>query len=110
MAYNNYEMASSGVREGVSDFIRGVFTWMLLGLVITGIVASLVASDKPLILYLMTHSILFFVLIGLQLGAVIGLSFAIVKIPTILSEAIFLLYSALTGVTFSTILKRLYRP
>ncbi len=104
MAYNNnYEMASSRVREGVSDFIRGVFTWMLLGLVITGIVADLVASDKPLIFYLMTHSILFFVLIGLQLGAVIGLSFAITKIPTILSEAIFLLYSALTGVTFSTI-------
>ncbi len=90
-------------REGLSDFFRGVFTWMLLGLAITGIVAEFVSSDKPMVIFLSTHVLLFYLLIGLQLAAVLGLSFGINKLPVALSETIFILYAALTGITFSTI-------
>ena len=90
-------------REGLSDFFRGVFTWMLLGLAITGIVAEFVSSDKPMVIFLSTHVLLFYLLIGLQLAAVLGLSFGINKLPVVLSETIFILYAALTGITFSTI-------
>ena len=90
-------------REGLSDFFRGVFTWMLLGLAITGIIAEFVSSDKPIVIFLSTHVLLFYLLIGLQLAAVLGLSFGINKLPVVLSETIFILYAALTGITFSTI-------
>ncbi len=90
-------------REGLSDFFRGVFTWMTLGLAITGFISYLVAADKPVVFYLYTHVMLFYVLIGLQLAAVLGLSFGINRLPADVSEAIFLVYSALTGVTFSFI-------
>ncbi len=89
--------------EGLSDFFRGIFTWMTLGLAITGIVSYLVAMDKPVVIYLYTHILIFYLLIGLQLAAVLGLSFGINRLPADISEAIFLLYSALTGVTFSFI-------
>ncbi len=89
--------------EGLSDFFRGIFTWMTLGLVITGVVSYLIAMDKPVVQYLYTHILLFYVLIGLQLAAVLLLSFGINKFPAYVSEIIFLSYSALTGVTFSFI-------
>ncbi len=90
-------------KEGLSNFFRGVFTWMLLGLAITGIVAEFVSSDKPMVIFLSTHVLLFYLLIGLQLAAVLGLSFGINKLPAVMSETIFILYAALTGITFSTI-------
>lgn len=104
---NTYDYDITGGRaatgEGLSDFFRGVFTWMTLGLVITGFISYFVASDKPVVLYLYSHVMLFYLLIGLQFAAVIGLSFGINRLPADVSEAIFLLYSALTGVTFSFI-------
>ncbi len=90
-------------REGVSDFFRGVFTWMTLGLAITGFVSYFISMDKTVVGYLYSHILLFYLLIGLQLAAVLGLSFGINRMPADVSEAIFLLYSALTGVTFSFI-------
>jgi FtsH-binding integral membrane protein len=93
----------TGEREGLSDFFRGIFTWMLFGLAITGVIAELVSSDKPMVIFLSTHVLLFYILIGLQLAAVLGLSFGINKLPAVMSETIFVLYAALTGVTFSTI-------
>ena len=90
-------------QEGLSDFFRGVFTWMTLGLAITGFVSYLVASDKTVALYLYSHILIFYLLIGLQLAAVLGLSFGINRLPANISETIFLLYSGLTGVTFSFI-------
>ena len=100
-----YDIAKTGERaqEGLSDFFRGVFTWMTLGLAITGIVSYLVASDKPVMLYLYSHILIFYILIGLQLAAVLGLSFGINRLPADISEIIFLLYSGLTGITFSFI-------
>ncbi len=101
----SYGIAKTGERaqEGLSDFFRGVFTWMTLGLAITGFVSYLVASDKTVALYLYSHILIFYLLIGLQLAAVLGLSFGINRLPANISEAIFLLYSGLTGVTFSFI-------
>ena len=100
-----YGIAKTGerTREGLSDFFRGVFTWMTLGLAITGFVSYLVASDKTVALYLYSHILIFYLLIGLQLAAVLGLSFGINRLPANISETIFLLYSGLTGVTFSFI-------
>ena len=100
-----YGIAKTGERaqEGLSDFFRGVFTWMTMGLAITGFVSYLVASDKTVALYLYSHILIFYLLIGLQLAAVLGLSFGINRLPANISETIFLLYSGLTGVTFSFI-------
>ena len=103
----NYDYDITGTREnaaeGLSDFFRGVFTWMTSGLAITGVISYLIAMDKPVVQYLYTHVLVFYLLIGLQLAAVLGLSFGINRLPAAVSEVIFLLYSALTGITFSFI-------
>ncbi|MHB1696902.1 MAG: Bax inhibitor-1/YccA family protein [bacterium] len=101
--YDNIAGARVNAAEGLSDFFRGIFTWMTLGLAITGIVSYLIAMDKSAVQYLYTHIVIFYLLIGLQLAAVLGLSFGINRLPAVISEAIFLSYSALTGVTFSFI-------
>lgn len=105
--YGNYDYDITGgkvrSRDGVADFFRGVFTWMALGLAVTGFIAYFIALDKPIVMFLYTHVMVFYLLIGLQLAAVLGLSFGINRLPVNVSEAIFLLYSALSGVTFSFI-------
>ena len=93
----------AATKEGLSDFFRGVFTWMTIGLMLTGFISYFVAMDKPLVGYLYSHVMLFYVLMGIQLAAVLGLSFGINRLPADISEAIFLFYSALTGITFSFI-------
>jgi uncharacterized protein len=82
-------------------FIVKVYGWMTLALAITGLVAVATASD-PATVELITGTPL--VLIGvvvLQLVLVLVLSAAIRKLNAGLATGLFILYSALTGVTFS---------
>jgi FtsH-binding integral membrane protein len=76
---------------------------MFLGLAITGAIAALIGTDDTLLTKLTEHPGIVMVLIIAQLGLVLGLSFAINRISATVATAAFLLYSALTGVTFAFI-------
>jgi FtsH-binding integral membrane protein len=84
-------------------FLSRVFMWMFLGLAITGAIAALIGTDDTLLTKLTEHPGIVMVLIIAQLGLVLGLSFAINRISATVATAAFLLYSALTGVTFAFI-------
>ncbi|AWB10793.1 hypothetical protein TDSAC_1453 [Thermodesulfobium acidiphilum] len=101
-SYND-ELTSRAETLDVSGFFRGVFTWMFLGLMFTGVISYVVASNVSILQLILGNPILFYGIIGLQFVAVITLSAAITKLPAELAEFIFILYSALTGVTFSTL-------
>lgn len=87
------------VREGTA--MSQVYAWMTAGLMITGAVALFVANS-PLV-SLLNNTVFFFGVIIVQLGLVFGLSFGITKMPPALATGLFLLYSAVTGITFSVI-------
>ncbi|AEE15084.1 protein of unknown function UPF0005 [Thermodesulfobium narugense DSM 14796] len=99
----NDELTSRTVALDVSGFFRGVFTWMFLGLLFTGVISYLVASNDSILRFILSNPILFYGIIALQFAAVITLSAAITKLPAEVAEFIFILYSTLTGVTFSTL-------
>ncbi len=83
--------------------MRKVYTWMTLALVITGLTAYLVASNQTAITFLYTHTAFVWVLFGAELLIVFGLSAAIDKLSLSLATALFVFYSVINGVVFSSI-------
>jgi uncharacterized protein len=90
--------------ERVSSFLRSVYAWMFIGMLVTAITASLVAGSPTAVQTLAGNRLLFFGLIAAQLGMVFFLSARVATLAPSTAAVTFLIYSALTGVTLSLIL------
>jgi len=105
MSWNQSSYASADIRDvRVTAFLSKVYGWMFLGLLITAATALGVASSPLLIETLILNRLLFWVLVFAQLGLVIYLSARVEKMAPTTAAGLFLLYSALVGVTSSIIL------
>jgi uncharacterized protein len=80
-----------------------VYGWMSAGLALTGLVAMVTASSPSLIELIFGNRLVFFGLIGAELLMVFAISGAINRISAMTATMLFLLYSALNGVTLSAI-------
>lgn len=90
--------------QNVSAFMNRVYTWMALGLILSAVSAYYIASDQTLITGLLRHKILFYGLIFSQLGIVLWLSFKQASLSATAARGLYLVYTVLTGITFSVIL------
>jgi hypothetical protein len=88
----------------VADFLRGVYGWMCGGLGITAATAWVVSNSPSITRAIATNSLLFWALIIAQFGIVITLSARVSRLAAGTASALFIAYSALTGVTLSFIL------
>lgn len=108
MSWNQPSFTASQVAdvrdERVGAFLSKVYGWMFVGLLITAVTAFAVASSPALIETLVLNQIVFFALIFGQLGLVFYLAARVEKLAPTTAAGLFLLYSALTGVTSSVIL------
>jgi len=106
VAYERSEVVIPGSRGEaiVADFMRGVYGWMCGGLAITAVTAWIVANSPTIMRAIYTNKLLFWVLIIAQFGLVITLSGRVNKLAASTASALFIAYSALTGVTLSFIL------
>lgn len=86
-----------------SAFMTRVYQWMTVGILLTGIVAALIGTNEEMARTIALNRGLFWVMIIAQFGLVIAVSGFINRMSVMTATALFLLYSALTGVTFSTI-------
>jgi FtsH-binding integral membrane protein len=94
--------------HGASDverrFMAAVYRYMTLGLGLTALVAYAVASSETAIRFVFGSRLVFFGLILAELGLVVALSAAAVRMGAAVAGGLFLLYSALNGVTLSAVL------
>ena len=100
------ETTRTVARTGVSVasiFMRQVYQWMTAGLAVTAGTAWFVAGTPALQQAILSSSWIFIALIVAQLGLVIALSAAVQKMSAAAATGVFLLYSALTGLTLSSI-------
>jgi hypothetical protein len=88
----------------VAAFMRGVYGWMCGGLAITAVTAWLVASSPAVTAAIFGNRMAFWILAIAQLGIVIALSARVDRMASSTASALFVVYSALTGVTLSAIL------
>lgn len=86
-----------------SIFFQKVYFWMFLGLLISSVVAFLVAANATSLSFIFSPGIFFTLLIA-ELILVFSLSLAIKKISSSTATIMFLVYSFLNGLTLSVIL------
>jgi uncharacterized protein len=90
--------------ERVTAFLRSVYGWMCAGLGITALVAFYVSQSPALVRTIAGNPVFYWGLMIAQLGIVFFLSARVQKIAGGTASLLFILYSALTGVTFAFIL------
>jgi uncharacterized protein len=96
--------SAAAIEERVTAFLRAVYGWMCAGLAITAGTAWFVASSPALMNAIIANRAVFWILALAQLGIVIALSARVDKLSSSAASALFITYSALTGVTMSFIL------
>ena len=90
--------------ERVTAFLRKVYGWMFAGLAVTAAVASTVAGSPALLQHIFSNQFLYFGLILAELGLVFYLSAKVQTLAPNTAMTLFIIYSALNGVTLSFIL------
>ena len=103
--WNQTSIAPPQIRdERVGAFLRSVYGWMCVGLLVTAGVAFAIASSQTFIETLLLNRVLIWIILLAQLGLVFYLSARVDKVAPTTAAGLFLVYSALVGVTTSVIL------
>jgi hypothetical protein len=90
-------IVSSQPREG---FLTGAFTWMFVGVLLSGVTAAFVMNSPQLLEQV--QSIWLFLLIG-QLGLVFGITFLITRLSPIVALGLFFIFALTMGLTLGVI-------
>jgi len=93
------ERANSGIQAYMSQ----VYGWMTCGLLLTAFVAWYASNSEAIMRFVFSSQITFFGLIIAQLGLVFVISGMVNRLSGSLATGLFMLYSALTGLTLSSI-------
>jgi uncharacterized protein len=96
-------MQIAGSKTGPSDILWIAYRWMALALVVTGASAIFVARSESLIRLILENRIVFYGLMLFQLGLVFAFNSIAKRASTGVVAAMFFLYAAITGITFSTL-------
>jgi FtsH-binding integral membrane protein len=105
MSWNQASYAPADVRdERVTAFLSKVYGWMFSGLLVTAGTAFAIASSTALLRALILNRIVFWAIVIAQLGLVFYLSARVHKVAPVTAAVLFILYSALVGVTSSIVL------
>ncbi len=91
------QVAASQAARG---FMAGVYRWMTLGLGLTGVVAWYMVSNPQLLAQVWGYKWVLFIA---QIGLVLVLSAGASRLSFGTAAALFLVYAALTGVTFGVL-------
>jgi FtsH-binding integral membrane protein len=94
----------SAVADQASAFLSAVYGWMCVGLAITAGTAWFVAGSPAIVHAIVTSRGLFWALFIVQLGIVWVLSARAQQLAASTASVLFVLYSAVTGVTVSIVL------
>jgi FtsH-binding integral membrane protein len=87
----------------INQFLSQTYLVMALGLVVTGFVASLTANNLDLVLRINLNPWIAFGLFLLQILVVVSIGGMAMRLSALASFLLFIFYSALTGLTLSSI-------
>jgi uncharacterized protein len=87
----------------VPGFLARVYAWMAAGLLVTAGAALFTVSNETVLHAVFGNKLVFYGLLFAELGLVVWLSGLVGKLSSAAASGVFLLYSALNGVTLSVI-------
>ncbi|MGK3115883.1 Bax inhibitor-1/YccA family protein [Candidatus Pantoea formicae] len=88
---------------GLQTYMAQVYGWMTSGLLLTAFVSWFAANDDRIMFFIFSNRFVFFGLIIAQLGLVFVLSGMVHRLSGGVATSLFMLYSALTGLTMASI-------
>lgn len=89
--------------SGLQAYMAQVYGWMTCGLLLTAFVSWYAAQSPTIMSFVFSSRITFFGLIIAQLGLVFVISGMVQRLSGSVATGVFMLYSALTGLTLSRI-------
>ena len=90
-------------RTGLQTYMAQVYGWMASGLFLTAFIAWYAANTPTVMEFVFSSKITFFGLIIAQLALVFVISGMVHKLSGAVATSLFMLYSALTGLTMASI-------
>lgn len=96
-----YDSPYDDVDLGLKKFMTGVYSWMAIGVLITAVVALLMVKTGAV--YSLLKSSMFLVVSAIELILVIFFAMRVWKMSKTTATVVYLGYSALNGVTLSSI-------
>ena len=90
------------VQSRIQSVMQQVYLWMTAGLLLTGAISSMLASNEVL-LGKVLNPYIFIGLFVVELGLVIAISAFINKMSPALATGLFILYAAINGITLTPI-------
>ena len=87
----------------INDFVRSVYNWMFIGLGLTGVMALYVSNSETAKALIYGNSMIFYGLIIAELILVFSISGMVNRMSAMTATMLFVIYSALNGVTLSFI-------
>jgi uncharacterized protein len=99
-----HRLGSTATAERVSTFLRSVYGWMFVGLTVTAAVAAAIAGSEAAMRTIASNRLLFLGAVVAELVLVVYLSARVGSLTPTAATGMFLLYSALNGLTFSVVL------
>jgi len=87
----------------VNEFVRKVYNWMCIGLGITALVSLYVSGNEAFVKMVFGNSLIFFALIIAELALVFAISGMVNRMSAGTATTLFVIYSALNGITLSFI-------
>ena len=108
MDFNQFNYQSAATQEAQVSvafpaLMRKVYVWMALALVITGFTAYFVATNATLLSLIYSTPAVMWILIGVELAIVIGVTAAINRLSLPVATLLFVLYSVINGALLSSI-------
>ncbi|MDN5681843.1 MAG: Bax inhibitor-1 family protein, partial [Ewingella sp.] len=89
--------------SGIQAYMAQVYGWMTCGLLLTAFVAWYASRSPAILGFIFSSQITFFGLIIAQLALVFVISGMVNRLSGTVATGLFMLYSALTGLTLSSI-------
>jgi len=105
--FTDYTLEQTSTHSASKSFFANVFLWMFGALAISTVFAFLFATNDTLLSYLVTErglSLLGKVVMFAPLGFVLLMSFGYQKLSSTAMAALFVIYAAINGISFSFIL------
>ncbi|MCX8957273.1 Bax inhibitor-1/YccA family protein [Erwinia psidii] len=93
----------SPASTGLQTYMAQVYGWMTCGLLLTAFVSWFAANTPAVMELVFANRITFYGLVIVQLGVVFVLSGMVHRLSGALATGLFMLYSALTGLTLASI-------
>jgi FtsH-binding integral membrane protein len=101
--FDSPQPISPSAAVAIPAFLARVYAWMTAGLAVTAGVAFATLSNETLLRMVLGNRVVFFGLLFAELGLVVWLSGMVGRLSAPAAGAVFILYSALNGLTLSAV-------